>query len=211
MADQSNNLTKASDSVPAVQPKESLEVQLFKSSVADAQQALESNSIPLFLVDRKFSTKLPDDSKKNIINTYEVGPSKIEVKYQAATISDKKGTESTFYPSLNEKLVIRTILKMCAQHKARLIKNSNGTFDVVFRKNQVLVELRSHNKSRKVTDLNRYLAVCEGSVVEVVVTDSVSNKVTSNKGTLLQNVTKIEHTDPNKDGLIRAQLHPIIS
>ncbi|MFV7772401.1 hypothetical protein [Shewanella marisflavi] len=212
MAEQDNKIAEhEKQHHEVITPNDALEVQLFKSSIGDAQQALESNSIPLFLVDRKFSTKLPSGSKQNMLNSYEVGPSKIEVKYQAATISDAKGNESTYYPSVNERLLIRTILKMCSQRKAKLIKNSNGTFDVVFRKNQVLKELRVRNKTRKVTDLNRYLKVCESSVVEVSVTDSVSNKVTSNKGTLLQNVSKIEHSDPNKDGLIRAQLHPIIS
>lgn len=191
--------------------KNSLEVELFKTHL-NKTNSLLSKKFPLFLKDRKYSKPVGLNEPTVIENALEPdNPKSVKMIYSAANIIDTRDDKTrTFFASANEDLIIETLLDMCSHGTALLQSNSNGTFDIIFRKHGLFTELKKKGKGRSLADINQYLNILSLAGLEAIIPLD-NGDVFTVKGSILQNVRILESDDPKRDGCIIAQLHPLLA
>ncbi|TBT44783.1 hypothetical protein D5E78_30180 [Vibrio parahaemolyticus] len=177
--------------------------------------SLRSFTIPFFPQDRdkigKIEDKYDDEGKliEKASYVYTLKHKNLTIKYHAVAIETSNTEQEFYFATTNEQLVFQSIIDLISIGEASLRMESDDDFIVTFRVNSLREYLDSIGKARNGKVINKALETLERSTVEVEYHNS-ENKAESltMSGTYLQSAKKLKSSDPMKNGMYQARLHP---
>jgi hypothetical protein len=194
-------MPRKSISKPPVQPKKSLQYDLFTSFFGDPAELSNTielwDAIPKYAVSPRAQNALRGPDKRLPVHEYRFvyasrrGDQRIEsacrVALQPASIKTKDGYVD-FYPSTDEELVEEVIRKIFADQQCGLHDPDNTESWVRFSAQMIRRELKARGKTRSLDEIKRSIDILRTTIVSLYL-DDIDDPVYS--APILADVTRV--------------------